>query len=993
MGVLLSFLAALTLGAIAATQLSIGLLPEVAIPRISVQITYPNTAARNLETNVVTPLRNTLLQLNQLADIQSRTRDESAVIYLDFPYGTNPNLAFIEVNEKIDQAMSQLPRELERPRVLSTDISEIPVVQLAVSLRNTSNSASATEALLELSELAQKVLRRRLEQLPQIAFADLTGQLEPQISIQLDEQQMRSLGISEAELVTAIQTANRELGSMLIRDGYYQYSVRLAGELRTAEDLAQLYLNFRNRNLQLAELATVKLSARPTRGYFLHQNELGIAFQLRRRANSSLLDLQRDLNVLLKDLSEEYPQLRFELNNDQTRILRLSINNLLSGLAYGAGFAVFTLFLFFREWQRPLLIALAVPLGLIVTLLGFYLLDLSINVISLAGLILGLGLMIDNSIIVLDNIQQFIQGGENPRSAALRGGDEVIRPLIASAMTTIAVFLPLVFLSGIAGSLFRDQALAVSLSLAASLITAYLLLPLLSRKTYRSGHSVEPQRESVSHFERSVNLGLRFLWVVLMMGAALITLAYFSSRQLERRSFPALSRTDYQLQLDWNTALSLEDNLIRTQALCTRWQELVSGTTAASVGEKQFFLEVENQAINTSEIQFYLDSPPQNAEFAAAFLAEIRSTYPSARLSFRALPNLFDRVFLNDEAYLSLKIRDATSRESPDWSRVVPFLEQVTAENTYAELPALKEVIRLSIDYEKLRIHRVTDTQLQGRLLSLFNENEVTQLFNNDQRLRVVIGQPTLISRLALLSSTVLNENGNEISLGQLIDLELTTDYKVLTADQQGEYLSCQFPFVLPQEERLRIQSAATRAEGLSCQFRGRFYTDQDRIGELNQILLVSLLLLFLILAAQFESLRLPLIVLMVIPLSLAGALLALWLTNTSLNLVSLIGMVVTGGIVINDAILKIDIIERELQKGAKLTNAIHTAGRRRLRAIVMTSLTTILALGPVLFSSGLGAELQAPLAISVIGGLSFGTLASLYLIPVLYLLFSSRKK
>ncbi|MEL7161722.1 MAG: efflux RND transporter permease subunit, partial [Bacteroidota bacterium] len=392
---LLTTLALLLLGILAAGRLPLSLLPEVGIPRISVQVAYPNAAARTLENAVVSPLRNTLLQVNDLSGIRSRARDESAVFYLDFPFGTDPDLAFIEVNEKIDQAMNQLPREVARPRVLATDVSDIPVVQLSVTLRDTSRTDARGTALLELSELARNVLRRRLEQLAEVAFADLSGQREPRLVVRPRTATLRALGLTDDDLTSLLRSANVELGGLLLADGHYEYAVRFTGDLRTAADLRQLYLRLdNNRTVPLSDLATVTYEATPARGAYYHDGHPGVVFTLRKRADARLFDLRENLQILLADLESEYPSLRFRLDNDQTAILRASIDNLTGGLLYGAGFAILILFAFFREWRRPLLIGLAVPTALTVAVLGFYLAGLSINVISLAGLILGLGLMI-----------------------------------------------------------------------------------------------------------------------------------------------------------------------------------------------------------------------------------------------------------------------------------------------------------------------------------------------------------------------------------------------------------------------------------------------------------------------------------------------------------------------------------------------------------------------------------------------------------------------
>ncbi len=983
----------IVLGVLAAGRLPIGLLPEVGIPRLSVQVSYPNAAARTVENSVVAPLRNTLLQVNGLSDIRSRSRDESAVLYLDFPFGTNPDLAFIEVNEKIDLAMNQLPRDVDRPRVLATDVSDIPVVQLSVTLTDT---AATPAQLLELSELGRNVLRRRLEQLPEIAFADMSGQREPRLSIRPNRPALRALGITESDLGSLLRDANLDLGSLLLRDGFYEYAVRFTGELRTAADLEALYFNVGGRTLRLGDLATVTYEAEPPRGYFYADGLPGLSFTLRKRAAARLFALQDNLDLLLTDLRAQYPGLRFTLANDQTAVLRASIGNLSGGLLYGAGAAVLILFLFFRGWQRPLLIALAVPIALLLATLGFYLTGLTINVVSLAGLILGVGLMIDNSIIILDNIDQ--AGGDVPIAIGTKqiaeATDEVIRPLLSSALTTVAVFLPLVLLSGVAGALFRDQAIAVSLALLASLLVAYFLLPQLTwllrskrvgEKEGKADADVKTQTTKGTfwrYFDGGVTAFVGRPWLSLPLVFLWLAGGWLLLRASPTTGFPDLSRPDYHLIVDWNEPLSLDLHRTRVRALTQRWRDMFGGHTAAYVGEQRFLLVEDQQATNAAELQFYLPSPPANPGFADGFLDDLREEYPTAAIAFRPLPNLFDRIFLNTDPYLELRLRENASRETPAWERVLPIIDRLIEAGYAPEAPGRAEGIALRLDYRQLQINRVDPARLQNRLLTLFSENEVTRLRANDRALPVLLTNEDALTSERLLAATVENRDGNEIPLRYLLTLDRQPAYRVLTADRAGEYLGLAFPERTVDPDTLALLASLP---GLSQQLSGRYFSDQGRVGELGGVLLVSLLLLYLILAAQFEGLLLPLVVLLVVPVSLVGSLLALWISGESLNLLSLIGMVVTGGIVVNDAIIKVDMIERARRAGMDLLSAIHEAGRRRLRAIVMTSLTTIFALVPVLFTSGLGAELQRPLAIAVLGGLVVGTVGSLYVVPLLY--------
>ena len=901
--------------------------------------------------------------------------------------------------------MQSLPREVDRPRVLAADVSDIPVVHLSVT---TDPSRAGPTELLELSNLARNVLRRRLEQLDEVAFADLSGQREARVNIKPNESILRSLGLSDADLFQLIAAANVELGGLLLADGPYQYNVRFTGGLRTVDDLRNLYLNLDGRPelledqdatqpiapprlVPLKDLAEVTYTTAPARGAYFYNDRPGVVFALRKRADARLLALNDNLGQLVEDLRLTYPSLQFDLHNDQTVVLRASIENLTTGLLYGAGFAILVLFAFFREWRRPLLIGLAVPVALLVAIVGFYLAGLSINVISLAGLILGVGLMIDNSIIVLDNFSGGSLAGTGDADkkqlhnteAVAQATSEVIRPLISSALTTVAVFLPLVLLSGIAGALFRDQALAVTLALAASLLVAFIPLPVLYLQTVKSRKSDNPEPKSDRTItpslsnRRSIQASRWWLLAILPW----ILLGYLALRGLPTQSFPTLSRTDYQSTIDFNETLSMEELSKRSRKLASDWRERFGGATSLQVGEGQFLLAEEQQAGSASTLEGYLPEAPE-PNFADVWLQQLQARYPRATITFTPVANLFDRIFLTDEPYLEAKLRNINGRTAPGPAAVASLLQALTAAGQSAAQPPQATSIALRIDYTQAERNRVDPTILRTRLLTLFGENEITRLRTGDRSLPVVLTTTDSLTELGLRNATVLNRDGNPIALRYLITTERLTEYRTLTADGAGPYLSLQFS---NSANPATIAQLLHQFPEFTAQLGGRYLSDQSRLAEVGGVLVVSLVLLYLILAAQFEGLLLPFVVLLVVPISLVGAVLALWFSGESLNLISLIGMVVAGGIIVNDAIIKVDMIERGRAAGLALAEALEQANRRRLRAIVMTSLTTILALGPILLTEGLGAELQRPLAITVIGGLVGGTFSSLYVLPLLY--------
>lgn len=975
--VLMSFLGLLILGGTTMFLLPVSLLPDVPIPEISVQVNYPELSAADMELYVAQPLRNQLLQVGKLKDIESNSRNGKLTISLLFEFGTNTDLAFIEVNEKIDQVIGQLPREMPRPRVIKANVADVPVFALSLIPREESMS-------LELTTLARQVIKRRIEQLPEVAFVDISGWETAEVVISPDPAKMQMLQWTEQDIVAIIKANELELGNILLQDNQYQFNVRFPSGLQSVRAIQNLYLNQEGTLLQLKDIATVELRSSPNRGKYLYNGKPAIAFLVRKQADARLFELKRKFAALLADLRQSYPNLEFAVSNDQSEALQVSIDNLLSSLGYGAFFAFVILFLFFWEWRAPTLIGLAIPMALLLAMLGLYLTDISINTISLAGLILGIGLMIDNSIIVIENIRQYRGMGFELGQACVLGTNEVIRPLISSALTSCSVFVPLVFLSGIAGSLFFDQAISICIALGASLVVAYFFLPtvvrLLANQKSDESSVVKKAEKSLSIFTRSTNLILQNRSLILILLVAPTVLGAYLFIQLPKESFPALSRQGYVVQLDWIENISLLENERRVAKILLEMNSLLS-TSQVFLGEQQFLLTKENQGINEAEI--YLYTTEDQAIVKKKMRSLIQQTGGLAKVQLSPIKSLFDEVFGTVKPPLVIELRNESNAHIPSPESIVPLLDSLAQSSIAYEVTPTEKQYTISIIREEALRYGISYQQIYDRLKTLFNQNEITQLKMGEQFVPLQINSGEA-GFLDLIQRTIIsNGQGTSLPLANFLEVDQKERYKEVRASRGGP--AYQLPIDSFSDPLIQdIKRWMAKDGTLSFAFSGQGFEDQQQLLELFWVFLMALLLLYLILAAQFESLFQPLIVLFTVPLSVVGSGLMLMIFKESLNIISLTGMVVMSGIIINDAILKVDMINR-IRTKMTLREAIHEAGRRRIRPIIMTSLTTILALTPVLFSTGLGADLQRPLAYAVIGGLVVGTMASIWVIPALY--------
>lgn len=998
--VFMAFLACFILGAIAYWHLPVSLLPDIAIPEISVHVSARDYSARELENTVVSPVRRQLMQVGRLRDIRSETRDGNAVVYLYFEYGTDTDLAFIEVNEKIDASMNGLPKEVERPRVVKASAADLPVFNLNLTLRN---EAFTEQDFLDLSEFAETVVKRRIEQLPQVSMVDVTGLMHKRILLLPDENKMRAAGMDPADLESVLANNNIEPGSMTVREGYYEYNIKFSAVMRTVDDLRNVYLRKNGRVYQLKDLAEVRLVPDEETGMSFYNGKRAIVMSVIKQADENMDNMKEAIAGLTDYFENMYPDIAFDVSQNQTELLDYTISNLQQNLLLAFFFILLVSAAFMRDVRSPLVIGISMFVSLVVSLLFFYLCGVSLNIVSLTGLILALGMMIDNSIIVTDNIGQYRRSGCLPEEACIRGTNEVITPMLSSALTTISVFVPLVFLSGMAGALFFDQAFSVAVGLLVSYFTGIVLLPVLyklvcfrQRPVQRSAATTVARKQDMAWHERVYHAGVQWTFrhkkLTVAFLVAMFPLCALLFRVMEKEKMPELSQNETVFTVDWNESIHLDENRRRVDDLL----QVLGGRvmeSAVLLGEQQFLLKRGHDA-GVSEAEIYLKARSVNAldtlkQVAGRYFSEY---YPEAIVSVSPAMTVFEQIFNTAESELVAEYyaRNKSMEVSPGF---VHDMRQELLQHT-GELPMtlpFRQQINITPDKQKMMLYGVSQNDLYRTIKTGLRENEISVLRSYQHNLPVVLGgdEKELHEMVEhTFVHTVGEREGrrNMAPLASFVSLSTTEDVKTIVSGKNGEYVPFYFYRTDRAEEIMNgVRSSALEHPDWDVDFSGSFFTNREMLDDLLLILLVSILLMYFILAAQFEDFVQPLIVLLEIPVDIAAALGLLMVLGHSLNLMSGIGIIVTCGIIVNDSILKLDIMNQLRREGRPLLEAIHEAGRRRLNAILMTSLTTIACMVPLMFSHDMGSELEKPLAIATIGGMVIGTLVSLFIIPLVY--------
>lgn len=1003
--VLMVFLACVIIGIITYATLPVSLLPDIAIPEITVQITGDNMSARELENTAVKPVRRQLMQTGKLCDIRSETRDGSAIIRLKFDYGTNTDLAFIEVNEKIDAAMNNLPRDFRRPRVIKASAADIPVFYLNLTLKDDKPyTVTDEQKFLDLSEFADNIVKRRIEQLSEVAMADMTGLMHRHVQIVPDIDKLKSASINLNDIERTLAANNIEPGSMIVRDGYYEYNIKFSSLLRTPDDVRNIYLRKDERIFQLKDLAKINVVRQAETGLSLINGKRAVTLGIIKQADETMKNLKNSLGETITDLERSYPDVEFTINRNQTELLDYTISNLKENLSLGFLLVFIVALLFLGDAQSPIVIGISMVTALVTSFIFFYLFGQSLNIISLSGLILALGMMIDSSIIVTDIISQYRMQGSSLEEACIRGTNEVITPILSSTFTTIAVFVPLVFMSGIAGAIFFAQAFAVSVGLLVSYFTGIMLLPVLYKIVYgirfrklAAGNFFVRVQEGIDRwafgwYDRGIEWVFRHKTVTFLFLLLSIPFCVLMFRIMPKSTMPHIDHTETMVMVEWNENIHVDEN---NRRICELMQSADSLTIehAGYVGHRQYLLDKEND-LSPSEARLYFrTAKASDIDELQGHLAEwTKANYPQAVITFSPPENIFEKIFDTSEADVVAQLYPANRDHIPD-AAAIRHIEQRLKSATEVEAEGIpfEQQFTVAIDKEKLLLYDVDYNEVYRTLRTAFRENRIATLRSYQQYLPISLAgkQQTVeeVLRETLVQTVPATGRASMfIPLQALVSISRGEDVKTIVAGKNGEYVPINYYDVKDPEALIEKADEAIRSDASwEAVFGGSFFSNQQMLGELVVILLVSMLLMYFILSSQFESFLQPLIVLAEIPIDIGFALVLLWLTGHTLNLMSAIGLIVTSGIIINDSILKLDMINELRKQGIPLMEAIHTAGVKRLRAIIMTSLTTIFAMVPLLFSFDLGSELQKPLALAMIGTMVIGVLVSLFIIPLVY--------
>ncbi len=1007
--VMMTALAIIIFGLVAYNRLALELFPDISYPSITVQTDFPDTAPQEVESLITRPVEEAVGVLRGLQTIHSVSRAGISEVTLEFAWGSDMDLLSMEVREKIDRLI--LPAEASNPVVLRYDPSLDPIIRLALS---------GDEDLMVLRRLADKQIKQDFETLKGVAAAQVKGGLEEEIQIDLDQERLAALGISIDQVQQVVGVSNVNLPGGALRGQDSQYLIRTINEFTSTEEIADLIIQQTESGaVRLRDVATVIWGHQEREEITRVNGHESVEISLFKEGDANTVTVARRLRERL-DLWQDgkLPEgTSLTVLFDQSTFIQQAVSEVGNAALIGGGLAIILLMLFLRDGRSTLIIATSIPISVIATFIAMYKMDISLNIMSLGGLTLGIGMLVDNSIVVLESIYRKRKLGQNLFASAINGTTDVGGAVIASTLTTVAVFLPIVFVEGIAGQLFKDQALTVTFSLLASLAVAVTVIPMASALGSRlplEGRKLEedaPLKDAdtgqttmtlgwFSHgYDSLLSGALKMRWLTLLLGFGLFGAAVWSVGLLKTELIPELSEGEFffEVKLPEGASLAATDRTIATMEkavanepsidrnYATVGSRLISGgmslnTKAENLGQLNMVMKDKGDSEGEMAVaerlrQIFLQTPDLEVKFG-------RPSYFSLKTPVEVIiygEDLDDlRAYSLDVARrLSgvdglVDVRSSLEAGNPELQ--VVFDRQRLAAlgldmGTLSE--TLKNRVLGVVPTRYMESDRQIDIRIRNREQDRGSVSDVRNLMlpgpdGTSLRLLSVADVtesrgPAEIHRLQQQRAAVVSANLGSTSLGAAIK------------DVQGVLLE------------------STPPTGLSTDLGGQNKEMQTSFNSLRFAIMLAIFLVYLVMAATFESFLHPFLVLFTIPLALVGVVAGLLITNTPITIIVLIGTVMLVGIVVNNAIVLIDTVNRLRRAGVARRDAVVRAGHLRLRPILMTTLTTILGLLPMALSWGEGAELRAPLAITVASGLALSTLLTLVVIPAAYMVVPSR--
>ena len=1085
--------AVILFGMVSLSRLAINLLPELSYPTLTIRTDYIGAAPGEIEQLVSKPIEETIGVVKGVRTVTSTSKAGQSDVLLEFEWGTDMDLASLEVREKLDTL--QLPLDIKKPLLLRFNPSLDPVMRFGLGgvevtdnktgakslatqdttkTKDSQQIALTDQGIKALRIYAEEQIKRQLESVVGVASVKVGGGLENEIQVLVDQQKTSQLNITVSEIIKRLKDENVNASGGRVKDGSQEYLVRTLNQFQTLDDIRDLFIaNREGKNIRLGDIATVQDSHKEPTSMNRFNGFQGVEIAIYKEGDANTVQVAQNIQFRIAQLQNDIPsQYQLQLVYDQSRFIASAIDEVKSAAIIGGLLAMLVLYLFLKNIWSTLIISISIPVSIIATFNLMYGNDISLNIMSLGGIALAIGLLVDNSIVVLENIAQHKAKTKNFKQAAIIGTKEVSMAIVASTLTTMAVFFPLVFVEGIAGQLFSDQALTVTFALAASLVVALTLIPMLaSREKSNEATNNEQSLDLGESLDKTIPtskigwlfhyLSLPFYWVVQLIFhfipfliTSLIVLVFrVSSKVLGTLFHPLLwifDKSFVQIEKTYLAALkqALRVRLVVLTGVIT--VSLASVLLLPKLGmelipdmsQGEFFVEINlptgSQLENTDRViadlaNFTAELDGVERTYALAGTGSLMNVSASqggeywGKLNVVMQPNrsvyttqlVMDKMrgYLSQQAGvqnkfgkpalftfatpLAVQIVGYDLKNLTKYSQKMELIMQ--GDKRFADvrssLQSGNPELKIKFDHGKLAQLGINAPDVSKIISAKIGGEIATKYSIEDRKVDILV---TTIEKqrdsIADIGQMIVNPGASpSIPLEAVADISMSIGPSEITriGQERVAVVSANLNFGDLNEAVLAVQQhidSLTLPLNMLAKVAGQSEEMENSFQSLQFALALAIFLVYLVMASQFESLLPPLLILFTVPLACAGSIYGLYVSGTNISVVVFIGLIMLAGIVVNNAIVLIDRINQLRASGLEKTAAIIEAAQSRLRPILMTTLTTSLGLLPMAMGLGEGAEIRTPMAITVIYGLLFATLLTLFFIPVIYSLFDRKQ-
>ena len=1001
------FMAVIVFGLYSLKFLPIDLYPEIDPPYVTVMTSYVGANAEEIETNITKLIEDRLNSVDDLKEVTSTSQDNLSMVTLEFDWETDLNEAVNNIRDALDVIKDALPEDADNPLIFRFSTSSMPILFYAVS---------ADESFDGLEKILEEKIINPLNRINGIGSIATMGAPGRRIYVDCDPRRLDAFGITIEQIGQIIGAENMNLPSGHLKMGQFDYQLRIEGEFTDSYQLDNVVVGNKNgKVIYLKDVATVIDKFREKELHETFKGKPGMRLFIMKQSGANSVEIaaavEKELAILEKDLPED---IEFTTVFNTADNIKSSINNLSSTLLYALIAVIFVVLLFLGRWRATFIIVLTIPISLIVAFIYLYMSGNSINVISLASLSIAIGMVVDDAIVVLENITKHIERGSSPREAAIYATKEVWLSVVATTLVVVAVFLPLTLVGGQTGVMFKQLGWIVTITVVTSTMAAITLTPMLSALMLR----LEPKKKKKSFYEKTILPVLdgldsaygRFIaWClhhkkVVIIGSVLILIASVPlAMQLEFENFPQTDDSFFQIDVELQTGLRVEEGLVIADEIQDILNEKVPEMTLAYVSagtddEGGFNNVMFQSATNTVMIRVKL-SPTTERERTVWEIQDL------VREELAVIPEIIN--FTVGPGSFGMTTSNSVDVEIFGYDIPTTTL---LAEEVKKRLETIEGAgdIQISRDKEKPQLQVV------------FDRDKLAQYGLNTASAAMVVR-----NRVAGMTASRFRENGDEYdivvryqedgrnTIGDLENISIMTPMgKVVKVSEVGHVEEYWAPPSIDRKSKQRIVTvSATPTDGVALsdlaiavqnelkqidmpsgvRYRvgGAFEDMMETVGDLGLLLVIIVLLVFIVMASQFESFRMPFIIMLSMFFSFSGVILALWITDTTMSTVAMLGAILLVGIVVKNGIVLIDYMNLLRERGVELYEAVVLASRSRLRPILMTAMTTVLGMLPMALSTSEGSEIWAPMGITVIGGLLFSTIITMIITPVVYVMMS----